>query len=277
MLPPHINSFTKGVECKLRYGGEEVYVQFGTKAQPFYSPFGMQYFDGKSRKFVSITRKTDTAFAVADALKFQSKSKVLSGKISAKLSLNKDYNEEGTQSYYANMFVNGIKDVVIDTLMNGAEDPSELDENGKPKIVSVVDDASLPKDREDRRNHFARIFEGALYQGNPDFPPSLQADARYVVKTDPETKQDVLTLATDMNLSTNPDELVPPTEHFDHLRPKHRGVFLLSPCNIKFDKKGKDIKSKFEIARCTIVPFKRRTFDGAEMLDDDEAAGGDEN
>lgn len=276
MLPPHIpaNSFTKAPESKLRYNGEEVYVQFGTKQQPFYSQFGLQYYDGaKTKKYVSITRKTDVDFAHADALKFQSKSKVITGKVSEKLTLN-GYTEEGTQGYYANMFMNGIKNLVIDTLMNGAEDPSDLDENGKPKIIPVVDSASLPKDAEDRRNHFVHLFEGPLYQGNPAYPPSLQASVRYVVQKDPATKQEVLTLATDMHLSTSedPKEVVNPLEHFDHLRPKHRGVFLMSLGNIKFDKKGKEIKSALEVAKCTIVPFKRRTHEGAEMLDDDEAA-----
>jgi len=249
--------------------------------------FGIQYYDAATRKFTTVKDATNIAFAKAEAAasKYASKSKKMSGMLAGGWTLH-GYEDEGTQGYYAHKLFEGLKALVINGLLYGVADPKQVDENGNAKIVPLVDSKNLPADMDERKRVFERMFEGPEYQGNADYPPTMQGRARYFVETDKNAdgaEYEYVALATDVKnaefvgvkVVTPGEDLVPKPEHFEWLRPKHRSIVVLDVLPVKFAKK--DIKQKLELAKTIVVPFKRARYADAEVVADDDDVDDSDN
>lgn len=282
MVAPRINNFTKKQECPVLYNGKEACVQFGTPNNPVHCPFGASYWDNQQRTYVNVKNAFETNWAYAAAAASQFENKKPGGKLEVQLTAY-DHNTEGTQGFYIYGFINGLLDRIVQGLVHGVPDYSNMDANGNPKIVQALSATGLPEEPGQREALFRQLINSPIKHDNPQYSPGIKCKVRYGLRTDANgTARIVLTQTKIFDRSTEKLLSDPMTgkekkvyeeakngREFELLKPKARGVWMVKINPVTFPKKN-EINVTIDIVKTVINPYVYKSaYEDTEFVDEE--------
>lgn len=244
---PKTNRFTHKKESAILYDGNVVCVQLGTPRQPLYCGTGLSRWSQKDNRFVTVTGDEGSQWAFAAQQDSQFERKTPGGKLQSQLTLH-EWDTEKTAGYYAYELIKGVINRIVAGLAHGVPDPAQLDANGVPKIVQVVELPTTANTAEERERLFRFSLTSPLEDSQGTWAPKLKAKIRYSVKND------IVGLEADI-LNSN-DAAGKPAQfgraQFDLFKERCRGVFVIKFNPLQF--KRSEIHFTCDIVTAAIVP-----------------------
>jgi len=269
---PRVNKFTHKKEAPVLFGDEAVCVQIGTPKQPIYTQFGLSRWSQKDGKFVNVEAGEGTEWAYAAQADSAFQRAKPGGKLQAQLTLH-EWDTPGTQGNLVHEFITRLVDRVIHGLAHGVPDPSQLDADGKPILVQVVDVPASANTAEEREKLFRFSLASPIRASEGTYAPSLKTKVRYSVKSFPTGE--IVGLDMDLLDASRPETTrntpVAIKDQLALFKARSRGVFVIKVNPLTF--KRNEINMTIDIIKAMIMPSQSLFKNVQFRLDaDDDAA-----